>query len=114
MDRRGFLHGLFGGVTSAGLIVVASPNQVEAFASGLVKDAPVLLDAPPQKPVVAGEHLYNARGECVAMVTGIRVNGHYLQGGVTIQATCSGPLEWDGDVQAPRLRGQSNVRAQGQ
>lgn len=73
MDRRGFLKGVFGGVAAGGVIVAASPEQIEAFASPLAKEAPLALS-----PVVtqrqtslpsSGQHLYNEHGELVAIVT---------------------------------------------
>jgi len=77
MERRGFLKGVFGGITAAGLIVAAKPDEIAAFASPLVKDAPMVLDAAPLPSTMpsAGEHLYNARGELVAMVSAI----HYTR-----------------------------------
>ena len=70
MERRGFLRGLFGGITSAGLIIAAQPQDVAAFAAPLAENDPVLLDATPLAPIVAcGDHLYNQRGEFVAVVT---------------------------------------------
>jgi hypothetical protein len=76
IERRGFLKGLFGGVTSAGLIIAATPKEIEAFAAPLVKDAPVtLLQEPPRwrnGPSTTGEILYNDRGEAVAIITDIQ------------------------------------------
>lgn len=74
MNRRGFLQGLFGGVTAAGVIVAAKPSEIEAFTAPLVKDAPIFVDVPRAQPVGAGEHLYNARGELVAVVMEISLS----------------------------------------
>lgn len=121
MDRRGFLAGLFGGVTAAGIVVAASPSEIEAFAAPLVRDAPVVIDvaaASSPAPLV-GEHLYNARGELVAMVTAIditrdRIEVHdYCGAGnrifvpgllsVEIRAVALGEVEWESHTL--RLRG---------
>jgi len=70
MERRGFLQGLFGGLTSAGLLIAAAPNELAEFASPLGLHDPVVLDAAPVAPIVGcGDHLYNARGELVAVVS---------------------------------------------
>jgi hypothetical protein len=75
MERRGFLKGMFGGVTAAGLVIAANPAEIEAFASPLVRDAPLVLDAAPVVGVPGvGEHLYNSRGELVAIINEIRVS----------------------------------------
>jgi hypothetical protein len=68
MQRRGFLQGLFGGLTATGLIVAATPKEIEAFAAPLVKDEPLVLDAPMRWQPELGQHLYNERGELVAFV----------------------------------------------
>lgn len=75
MERRGFLKGVFGGVTSAGLLITGNISDIEAFAAPLVKQTPLLIDnAPPTtRHVESGEHLYNSRGELVAIVTAVRV-----------------------------------------
>lgn len=111
MERRGFLKGLFGGITSAGVLIAASPAEIEAFASPLVKDAPVILDVPPKVMVEPGEHLYNAKGELVAIVTQITSkmepedvtlagdSQRVYQPGRTLfelQAVCVGIIHWDG------------------
>lgn len=123
MERRGFLKGLFGGVTAAGLIVAAGPKEIAAFASPLVKDAPVMLDVPTPKPAFVGfgEHLYNSVGELVAIVSGIDVsmdkvettmfgdyNSKFVAGRTRISIHAEGvcSFEWPqqpGDF--PRLRG---------
>ena len=76
MNRRGFLQGVFGGVTAAGAIVLANPAEIDAFARGLPKEAPVMLGAStPQTAFVdAGEHLYNAKGELVAIVKSMTIH----------------------------------------
>lgn len=76
MERRGFLKGVFGGITAAGLIVAAKPEEIAAFASPLARDVPILVDVPTVKRegLYSGEHLYNADGECVAVITEIRAH----------------------------------------
>lgn len=75
MERRGFLKGLFGGITSAGLIVTATPAEIEAFAQPLKKDEPIdLRRQAPVGVVSPGETLYNALGEQVAVITGIDIS----------------------------------------
>jgi hypothetical protein len=69
MNRRGFLQGVFGGVTAAGVIVAASPAEVEAFASPLARQTPLVVEHPSVQFAHLGEFLYNARGECVAAIT---------------------------------------------
>jgi len=71
MFRRSFLKGVIGGVTSAGLVVAATPREIEAFASA-VGDGPVVLDGRPLgisaiasaqealSGVHVGQALYNA------------------------------------------------------
>jgi hypothetical protein len=69
MERRSFLQGLFGGVTAGGLILKASPREIEAFAAPLAPEQPVILDAIPVTPNFdRGIVLYNARGERVLEV----------------------------------------------
>jgi hypothetical protein len=77
MNRRGFLQGIFGGVAATGLIVAAKPSEIEAFTGTLTKGAPLVLDRPVDRGlqvVEAGEHLYNARGELVAIITDLNVS----------------------------------------
>jgi hypothetical protein len=72
--RRGFLKGLFGGVAGTGLIVLAKPSEIEAFTAPLVEGAPLVLDQPMADTAVEmGQHLYNAQGEVVAIVTELSV-----------------------------------------
>jgi hypothetical protein len=124
MNRRGFIHGLFGGVTAAGLIVAANPKEIEAFATSVPPDSPVMLDQPTPKRafVDAGEHLYNGRGELVAIVTSFTVTREpievtaygmsestYIQGlpNFEIIARGVGSIQWDGDHRRmPQLRGR--------
>jgi hypothetical protein len=88
MERRGFLRGLFGGLTSAGLLIAAEPQELAAFASPLGVDDPVVLDAAPVAPIVGeGDHLYNARGELVAVV---RTLQHVFSGDMKIVADLVG------------------------
>jgi len=86
MDRRGFLKGVFGGVTAAGVIVAASPADIAAFASPLVREAPVVLDVPTKAPAESGEHLYNAAGELVAIIDSFNIRRQ------TIDVTMAGDL----------------------
>src|ERR1700741_3127488 len=71
MDRRNFLKGVLSGVTATGVIVAASPQEIEAFASPLTRDEPVVIDVPTlNTPALGpGEHLYNAQGKLVGIVT---------------------------------------------
>jgi hypothetical protein len=74
MERRGFLKGLFGGVTSAGLIIAAKPADIAAFTAPLATKEPLIIDSPAIDPAIgAGEHLYNSRGECVGIVTEVSI-----------------------------------------
>lgn len=86
MDRRLFLQGVFGGVASAGLIVAANQSEIEAFASPLKVGEPLVLDKPipaeRTETVTAGEHLYNAKGEVVAIVSSYGLG----RGGIVIEA----------------------------
>jgi len=68
MDRRGFLHGVFGGVTSAGLILAAKPAEIAAFASPLLRDQPLVASVP-----TLGQALYNEQRELVAFVSHIHI-----------------------------------------
>lgn len=121
MDRRNFLQGVFGGVTAAGLIVAAKPNEIEAYASQLLPKAPLMIDRPPKTPAAIGEHLYNARGELVAIVRTITVSNEpidvtthwdevsrFIPGRLTveIEAIGLGVVEWDTNQRLPRLRGR--------
>lgn len=121
MDRRGFLQGVFGGLTAAGVIIAASPAEIEAFTAPLVRDAPVLLDVPPVTDTHVGEHLYNARGECVAIITHVDMyrdrvevpsafDNHcvFVPGPwrFDVRAVGVGSLVWDMDAGGlPRTRG---------
>lgn len=67
MERRGFLKGLLGSVTAAGIIVEATPADVERFAG--VRGAPVALAAVPAMPMELGEYLFNEAGQRVAIIT---------------------------------------------
>lgn len=72
MDRRGFLRGIFGGVAAGGLIVAATPQEIEAFSSPLAREQPLSVHpVEPVKPVEVGGELYNAEGELVAYITQI-------------------------------------------
>lgn len=78
MERRGFLKGVFGGITSAGIIIAGQPRALELFAAPLVKDEPLIVESPPLVSHGIGEYLYNEHGERVAVVTHINVH-HGLQ-----------------------------------
>jgi hypothetical protein len=89
---------VFGGVTAAGVIVAASPADIAAFASPMAKDAPLVLDVPPMKASSVGEHLYNDRGEVVAVIRSIDFHRQSID--VTMfrdshQASMPGPLDFD-------------------
>lgn len=104
MERRGFLRGLFGGIVGGGVIVAASDEEVARFASPLVADDPMVLEAPQIADVSCGDHLYNERGELVAIVTNIHIGGHY-----TITADGIGAFQYtDSRV---RLRNPSGLDA---
>ena len=124
MDRRGFLRGAFGGVVASGVIVAATPREIEAFATPLVKNEPIVVDVlPPQQATSIGEHLYNEHGEIVAIITEIRVDipqiditpwgsdvQIYRPGlpyEISISAKGVGPLQLgDGKHAMPRLGGR--------
>ncbi len=131
MERRGFISGLFGGVTAAGLIVKATQADLEAFASPLKANAPIVLDTPRSATTTVGEHLYNSRGELVAVVTDVTVSigldhgrvfddvwaqMHSVREEITITATATGigrvvlDLQPDNKSLTMQLRGRaSNV-----
>ena len=75
LGRRGFLQGIFNGVAATGLIVAAKPSDIELFTAPLTKGDPVILDQPivNQSTASVGEHLYNSRGEIVAIVESIKM-----------------------------------------
>lgn len=122
MDRRGFLKGVFGGVTAAGLVVAASPDEIRAFTQPLASHAPLMLaPVPKQQGIDLGEHLYNAKGELVAVVTAVNIyhdrldvtsasdqGARFISGlmHVDIRAHGLGPVEWDAAKKRPTLRGQ--------
>jgi hypothetical protein len=98
MERRGFLKGLFGGVTAAGLIVRANPSDLEAFASPLVKDAPMLVAPPVAEIPELGERLYNADGVCVAIVKRVTVTREQIEAttwGSDQKVYVPGLMSWD-------------------
>lgn len=105
MDRRNFLQGVFGGVTAAGLIVSAKASEISAYAHGLAPNTPLLIDQPPAITPQIGlaEHLYNSRGELVAMVTDIMVTSGRQQIDVT--------SHWDSYVH--RVAPEIQIRAIG-
>ena len=106
MERRGFLKGMFGGVTAAGVIVAASMEDIAAFANPLTRNEPVFLDAPRSSMVDMGEELYNANGEIVALVKNVHIE-HIREHSadftnvagplsVRIDVQCVGPIRWKG------------------
>lgn len=93
MNRRGFLHGLFGGVAAGGVIVTASDEEIARFSRELAAYNPVVVDPTPPAPLPAnGEHLYNGRGELVAVVRDLRMSPD----GVDITAACVGVIHIPG------------------
>jgi len=121
MNRRGFLQGVFGGVTAAGVIVAASPAEIAAFTAPMAKDAPVLLDVPAAVPTSIGEHLYNESGQLVAVVRSIDFHRPMIEAtsvfddhdvfvpglprSIEIHALGIGELRWDDKRKHPRLMG---------
>jgi hypothetical protein len=120
MERRGFIQGLFGGLTAAGLIVAAKPEEIEAFASPLTHGQPLLLDKPEPKHVGLGQHLYNEHGQLVAIVTEVNLVSQpievtsfdgsydtYVSGlrDFEIRATGMGSIHWLGQHQGLALEG---------
>jgi hypothetical protein len=76
MERRGFLKGLIGGITSTGLIVQATQDEIAAFADPLAKPAPVVVAPAPMADdgtVDLGTELFNKKGELVAIITGVEI-----------------------------------------
>lgn len=69
MDRRNFLQGVLGGVTAGGLVIAASPVDIQAFTSTIAPGSPVALGVGAGLGVRVGDHLYNASGHLVAVVT---------------------------------------------
>lgn len=85
--RRSFLKGLFAGVVGggavsgldpdwgkvqAGVVVRATPEEVQAFADPLELEQPIVADQlleGPDADVFPGETLYNAAGQPVAVVS---------------------------------------------
>lgn len=70
--RRGFLKGAFAGIVGAGLLVTATPREIEAFANPLKEGQPLVIDEPmPMHPFlpIGGEYLYDATGRKVAIVS---------------------------------------------
>jgi hypothetical protein len=79
MNRRGFLSGLFGGVTAAGLLVKATPADLDAFVNDLPAKAPINLTPLPYnsdgpRTVRPGQHLFDEHGALIAIVTGVRAD----------------------------------------
>lgn len=95
MERRGFIRGLFGGIVGSGIVVTASPEEIAQFASPLSAGAPIVAEAPDVMPVGCGDHLYNDRGELVAIVT--HIHG-VLSNRMTISAeSVGGGIQMDSD-----------------
>lgn len=76
MNRRGFLQGAFGGVTAAGIVICASPDEVAAYTAPMFANEPVIVGTPPQPQTSVGEFVYNERGQVVGVVTEVWGN-HY-------------------------------------
>lgn len=100
MDRRGFLKGTFGGVTSAGILIAAGDTDLDAFAKEskvgeVMGVAPLPIDI---EQMAIGRLLYDNKGNIVAVVQQIN---HYLSA-----HDASG---W-GDSASTYMRGLSNVR----
>lgn len=75
MERRGFIKGLISAVTSTGLVVSATPRELESFGAPAVRESPVVVAVPELvRAAEVGEELYNARGELVALVTQVTVH----------------------------------------
>jgi hypothetical protein len=79
MERRGFLKGVFGGLTAGGLIIAAQPEEIAAFTSPLVRDAPLVANIPAPRATSVGQELYNAQGELVAYISQIHVDRGHLE-----------------------------------
>lgn len=78
MERRGFLKGIFGGITAGGLLLKASPEDVQALAPA--EDEPLIVQPQRIRGVhqACGDVLYNALGEAVAVVTDVRSSRGYI------------------------------------
>jgi hypothetical protein len=82
VERRGFLKGLFGGVTASGLIVMGKRHEVQAFAAPLRPEEPIIIDVPSiVTPAEAsrGLYIYNSRGEALGFVQAFDINTHRSQ-----------------------------------
>lgn len=66
MNRRGFLQGILGGVTAAGIVVKASSDDTKQFA--LEQDTPVILSKYPTMGLNYGDLVYNYRGENIGFI----------------------------------------------
>ena len=101
MDRRGFIRGAFGGVTSAGIILAAPSDAVEAFVSQVRRNDPlaVAIDSPGMK-VEPGHWVFDREGNMLGVIesldahnTGIDVASlgdprpQYIPGVSTVKAT---------------------------
>ena len=80
MERRGFLKTLIAGTTSTGLILAASPAEVQAF--GAVAKMPVMLSperiSPPMAVEAMGPVLYSSTGVAVAFVAQVHVRAEHV------------------------------------
>ena len=80
MERRNFLKGIIGGTAAAGgLIITASPADLEAFAAPI--GLPVALAPTPSEPLFNmfhGDFLYDRRGNPIAVVTEVRISHPYV------------------------------------
>jgi len=106
LPRRGFLSGLFGGLVGAGVLVkAATVEEVHAFARPLAPDQPLVLGAPAVP--LPGQHLYNAQGEFVAVITSFRLPLGELT------AHLVGALKWLPDEQRFLINGRRSDEGRG-
>jgi len=100
MVRRSFLGGVFGGLIGGGVLVKASSEDVAAFGHSLPVDHPLILEKKQPDLPMPGQHLYNADGEFVAVITSFKLDGSYLT------AHLVGALNWIADEQRFKITGK--------
>lgn len=118
MNRRGFLQGVFGGVTAAGVLVCASPEEIAAYASPMAQNDPVLLGATSKSETSVGEFAYNASGQVIGIIADVRITNHpvdatmhwdsvshHIPGTVEVDILVKGmgPLSFDPFLRGKRL-----------
>jgi hypothetical protein len=120
LGRRGFLSGVFSGVTAAGLLIRADPAEAESFIAS--SDATKLIVSPERtvRPTI-GTELYNKQGELVAFVDSIECRAapidvttafdletRYARGlpEARLTAIVVGAVEYDMDSQSVQLVGK--------